>query len=82
MSGLHLLKIGGAITVHSIDDGSTAAVAGLQANDVITHVDGRVVGSMRDLRRSLTARDGDTRTLTVHRGKTSLTVSFVLKRIL
>ncbi len=41
MSGLHLLCISNEIVVHSVDEGSPAQKAGIQANDVITQINNK-----------------------------------------
>ena len=43
------------VLISSVDEGSVAADAGLQAGDVITSVDGRVVADSATLRRRLSA---------------------------
>jgi S1-C subfamily serine protease len=46
---------GGGVTVESVQDGSAAASAGIQAGDVITAVNGHSISSVNDLNEAMTA---------------------------
>lgn len=60
MSGLHLLKIDDNIVVQSVDEGSPAALAGVEPDDIITKVDeiDAAEVSLHPLRQSLSDQDG------------------------
>lgn len=73
---------GKGVKVLDVDDGSAAAKAGLQKNDVITDIDGKSIHSVDDLRsRARELKEGDSLKLTYQRdGKTqSATISFPKK---
>jgi serine protease Do len=65
------------VLVASVDDGTPARRAGLEAGDVITKVDGQAVNDSAALRQSLTRKTGDV-TLTVIRDKSERTVTVTL----
>lgn len=69
MSGLHILQEAGRIEVHSVDEGSPAALAGIQPKDVITMMAGRRSNhyTLSDLRRMLT-QNGTQIAMTISHG--------------
>jgi predicted aspartyl protease len=81
MSGLHLLKIGPNVTVHSVDPQSPAEACGIVSGDVLSRVDDADVPalSMKILRELFMTKDGDKRALVIQRGKHEMTVYLVLK---
>ena len=67
------------VVVTSVDPGSQAGKAGLQANDVITAVDGRAVNSVPTLQLLLWQhRPGDTVEITYYRGSDKRSVKVTL----
>jgi PDZ domain/Aspartyl protease len=84
MSGLHLLRDGERTFVHSVDEGSPAAVAGMKAGDVLVRLNGESISAkrMRDIRQQLKAKDGAEATLELRRNEHSLKVVFQLKKVL
>lgn len=80
-SGLRLLP-GPRLKVHGVIAGSPAAEAGIQADDIVTHVDGKAVtgedyGEVRDRLMS----DGEV-SLSISRGETTLDKKLVLRRLI
>jgi hypothetical protein len=72
MSGLHLWRISGLVNVQSVDPGSPADQAGINASDTIVAMEGKpcVNMTMREIRVRLKSKNGDRVTLTVsHRGQ-------------
>ncbi len=70
------------VTVRGVIPGGPGERAGLRQGDVITAVDGQPVRSVADVRRQLRDRQaGDTLTLTVNRGGTSLDVDVVVQPV-
>jgi len=65
--GLPVVR-GATVAIRSVADNSPAAAAGLQAGDVIIHVDGDYIDSSAALAEYLSFRDGTDVTLTVERG--------------
>ncbi|MGY1615121.1 trypsin-like peptidase domain-containing protein [Geodermatophilus sp. SYSU D00691] len=62
-------EVGAGAEVVSVQEGSAAAEAGLQAGDVITAIDDRAVTTSTDLTAAVrSSTPGDEVTLTVHRG--------------
>lgn len=60
--------------VDSIQPGSPAAVAGFQAGDVVTAIDGSPIASFSDMQRAVGSRAGETMTFSVKRGDAALDV--------
>ena len=58
--------------VDKVEAGSAAAVAGFQAGDVVTAIDGKAIGSFSDMQRIVAIRAGDKLTFTVKRGDSTL----------
>ena len=66
------------VLVSGVQDGSSAAKAGLQQRDIITGINGVTISSMEDLSRELKKfRGGDETTLTVYRSGQTLELSIV-----
>ncbi len=65
--GLPVVR-GATVAIRSVADGSPAAVAGLQAGDVIVRVDGDYIDSSAALTEYLSFREGTNVTLTIERG--------------
>jgi S1-C subfamily serine protease len=83
-SGLHLLREGGRTFVHSVDEGSPAAAAGIKAGDVLVRLNGENVPAktMRDIRQQLRAMDGAEVALELWRAETLLNITFRLRKVL
>ena len=61
--------------IRSVEEGGPAAQAGLQANDIITAIDGETISSCEDLKQKISASEpGDKLTLTVYRKGLTLTI--------
>jgi regulator of sigma E protease len=58
--------------VDKIEVGSAAAAAGFQVGDVVTIIDGNVIGSFSDMQRIVSARAGEPLSFTIKRGDTTL----------
>ena len=58
--------------VDKIEAGSAAAAAGFQVGDVVTMIDGNVIGSFSDMQRIVSARAGEPLSFTIKRGDTTL----------
>ncbi len=82
MSGLHLLKVGGKVTVHSVDKDSPAQKAGIEAHDIILTVNSQSAAEMDMAAVRNLLRSGDKKKIdmTVKHGGTKKTVSFLLKK--
>jgi len=82
MSGLHLLRISNNTIVHSVDEGSPAQKAGIEAKDVILKIgnEGVNIYNMWKLRRILKSRDKRKITMTIRRGDDVKEVSFLLEK--
>jgi len=82
MSGLHLLRISNKTIVHSVDDGSPAQKAGIEAKDVILKIGNEGVNTynMWKLRRILKSKDKRKITMTIRRGDDLKEVSFLLEK--
>lgn len=82
MSGLRLFRKDGRTIVHSCEDGSPSAAAGLARGDVLAKLDGRDAGKLDlfDIRRILSSQDGREVTLIVRRGDEDRTVTIRLKQ--
>jgi hypothetical protein len=84
MSGLHLLRDGKQTVVHSVDEGSPAALAGVRDGDIIAKVNGLNAGllKMKHIRRILKMEPEETITLVLQRRESETEVEFRLKRFL
>ncbi len=82
MSGLHLWRLGGRTTVHSVDKDSPAEAAGIKPEDVVLKVgeQSASVMDLENLRDLLKSGDGKEIKLTIKRGEKEQFVSFNLKR--
>ncbi len=82
MSGLHLLRISNKTIVHSVDEGSPAQRAGIEAKDVILKIGNESVSTynMWKLRRILKSRDKRKITMTIKRGNDVKEMSFLLEK--
>ncbi len=82
MSGLHLLKVGGKVTVHSVDKDSPAQKAQIEAQDIILMINSQSAAAMDifALRRLLRSGDKKKIDMTIKHGGTKKTVSFLLKK--
>jgi hypothetical protein len=82
MSGLHLLRIGGATTVYSVDEASPAAAQGVLANDIIERVNDQPAASLslQAIREILRSADGARVSLQLRRGDRQLDAGLVLKQ--
>jgi predicted metalloprotease with PDZ domain len=82
MSGLHLLRLNGKTIVHSVDAGSPAEAAALQAGDVIESINGQATATlqMKEARKILRAADGAKARLSVRRKGVPMDVTIVLKQ--
>src|SRR5436305_13672065 len=58
--------------VDTVQAGSAAAAAGFQSGDVVTAIDGNVIGSFSDMQRIVSIRAGEQLTFTVKRGASTL----------
>src|SRR5712672_2672255 len=58
--------------VDQVEAGSAAAAAGFQAGDVVTAIDGNLIGSFSDMQRIVSIRAGEKLTFTVKRGDSPL----------
>src|SRR3954466_14054666 len=58
--------------VDTVQAGSAAAAAGFQSGDVVTAIDGNVIGSFSDMQRIVSIRAGEKLTFTVKRGDSTL----------
>ena len=67
------VSIDKGVYIHGIDSGSDAYAKGLRTGDVVTHIDDTEVNTILEFRSELYRHvPGDTVTLTVLRGETSL----------
>jgi len=82
MSGLHILRVEGKTVVHSVDDGSPAAVSGISPNDVLVSIAGDKTDqlSMFALRRRLCCEGKELR-ITIMRGEETIEVTTVLGKL-
>ncbi len=82
MSGLHLLKVDGKVTVHSVDKDSPAQKAQIEAHDIILTVNSQSAAEMDifALRKLLQSGDKKKIDMTIKHGGTKKTVSFLLKK--
>jgi regulator of sigma E protease len=58
--------------VDTVQAGSAAATAGFQSGDVVTAIDGDVIGSFSDMQRIVSIRAGEKLTFTIKRGDATL----------
>jgi regulator of sigma E protease len=58
--------------VDKVEAGSAAAKADFQVGDVVTAIDGKVIGSFSDMQRIVGVRAGDTLNFTIKRGDSTL----------
>ncbi len=81
LSGLHLLRIDDRTIVHSVDDGSPAAAAGIIAKDVIIKIDDDNVAqrSLLAIRRLLSV-EGARVSMTINRKDEHIDVAFSHRR--
>ncbi len=77
LAGYFGVKDGRGLLVHEVDGNSPAALAGLQAGDVIVRVNGQPVGSKSDWSRSLRDSKGHPVSLTVVRSRGEQTLVMV-----
>ena len=70
--------------MHSVDEGSPAAAAGIKAGDVLVRLNGESVPAktMRDIRQQLRAMDEAEVTLELWRAETLLNITFRLRKVL
>ena len=82
MSGLHLLRLEGKTVVHSVDAGSPAQRAGMQAGDVIESIDGKAAAAlkMKEARQIFRSADGAKVRVRVRRKDAPREVTLVLKK--
>jgi regulator of sigma E protease len=73
--GLPVIQ-GATVSVRSVTEGSLAALAGLEADDVIVRVDGDYIDSSAALTEYLSFRDGQEVVLTVERGTETFDAAF------
>lgn len=84
MSGLHLLRRNETTFVHSVDEGSPAVLAGVQAGDVLLSIKGRKTSDLKikEIREILKSTPGTKVVLEIQRGGKVVEINFVLKRFL
>jgi predicted aspartyl protease len=84
MSGLHLLRRDSGTFVQSVDEGSPALLAGIQAGDVIRSINARKCAEMKmkEVRQLLKGKPGDKVSLEIERSGNIVKMIFVLKRVL
>lgn len=82
MSGLHLLKISGIVTVYGVDAASPAATAGIQPGDTVLDVDGKAPATMKDLRAEFMTAPGETRLVRLLRQGSLVSTRVILRRAL
>jgi regulator of sigma E protease len=58
--------------VDKVEAGSAAAKADFQVGDIVTAIDGKVIGSFSDMQRIVGVRAGDTLSFTIKRGDSTL----------
>ncbi len=82
MSGLHILKVGGKVAVHSVDKDSPAQKAGIEAHDIILTVNSQSAAEMDIFALRNLLRSGDKKKIdmTIKHGGTKKIVSFLLKK--
>ena len=65
--------------IRSVEQGGPAAQAGLQANDIVTAIDGETISSFEDLKQKISASEvGDKLTFTVYRRGETLTLTITV----
>jgi hypothetical protein len=82
MSGLHLLKKSNGVTVHSVDEGSPAAKAGIQPQDILRRINNEDVGGMTlsTIRQQLRGGDGKAVEIIFQRGEKGFKTTLKLKK--
>jgi hypothetical protein len=82
MSGLHLLRLSGLVTVHSVDPGSPADQARVKAGDTIVAIDGKdcVNMTMREIRVRLKSKGGDWVRMKANRQGETIHFEFQLRK--
>jgi len=82
MSGLHLLKKTNGIVVHSVDENSPAAKAGIQSDDILRRINNVDVNtlSLSNLRRQLSSGDGKEFEIIFQRGDKGFKTKLTLKK--
>ncbi|MBN1553124.1 MAG: aspartyl protease family protein [Phycisphaerae bacterium] len=82
MSGLHMLSQEGKVIVHSIDEGSPAAKAGLKPDDILRKIDDQNVQefTLTTLRKRLRAGDGKTVEVIFQRGDKGFKTTIQLQK--
>ncbi len=83
LSGLHILRVEGKTIVHSVDEGSPAAVRGIRPNDVLLTIAGERAEqrSMFAIRQQLCCESKDLR-FTILRGEETIEVTIDLGKVL
>ncbi len=84
MSGMHLLREDGNTLVHSVDDGSPAANAGVKSGDRIISVNGQTCATtkMKTIRQTLRSKPGEKVILELKREEARSKVEFLLRRMI
>ncbi|MHC4110713.1 MAG: aspartyl protease family protein [Planctomycetota bacterium] len=84
MSGLHLLRISNQTVVYSVDKGSPAQKAGINAKDIILKLNDKDANQydMSELRRLLMSEDKRNITMTIKHGDEEKDISFLLKKMI
>ncbi|HEV3445598.1 MAG TPA: PDZ domain-containing protein, partial [Gemmataceae bacterium] len=78
-SGLHVVRAGGRPVVESVDQGSPAALVGLQPGDEILRISDRDAAQLKLFSiRKLLCRSGEKIRLTVQRDSANIVLSMVL----
>jgi C-terminal processing protease CtpA/Prc len=82
MSGLHLLKQSNGIVVHSIDEGSPAAKAGIKPDDILRRINNVDVNTLTlsTIRRQLRSGDGKSVEIIFQRGEKGFKTTIKLKK--
>lgn len=84
MSGLHLLRVEGKTLVHSVDEGSPASQAGIQAGDFILYIDGQRCAelAMKTIRQALRKNADKKVLLRIERAEKTMEMSLLLRRLI
>ncbi len=82
MSGLHLLKKSNGIVVHSVDENSPAAKAGLRSDDILRRINNVDVNtlSLSDIRKQFYSGDGKEFEIIFQRGDKGFKTNIKLKK--
>ncbi len=75
-SGVHVLKP----TVGSVEEGTPAHEAGLREGDAIVRIDGREIGTWREMSEIITESGGEALSIAIRRGDETLTREIVPRR--